>query len=179
MRLEGERFAILISGPLSTDGLTQLAGQIGAAMAQAIQVGERALFSSLSIGVSLYPNDGGDAETLVKNAESALHRAQQEGGAALRCYAQEMNARALQRLELENELRVALERGELDLHYQPQVELSSGRIVGAEALLRWRHPVRGMVSPADFIPLAEESGLIEPIGAPGPRGGWGGGPHRR
>lgn len=121
-------------------------------------------FLTASIGISFFPKDGADAETLLKNADTAMQRAKEKGRDNFQIYAQDMHIRALERLTLEQELRYAIERNQLELYYQPQVSVSEGRAVGVEALLRWHHPRHGQVSPMVFIPLAEESGLIEMIG---------------
>jgi EAL domain-containing protein (putative c-di-GMP-specific phosphodiesterase class I) len=117
-----------------------------------------------SVGIALYPEDGEDLETLSKNADTAMYRAKQEGRQCYRFFTQEMQAHSERNLQLVNALRHALERDQLYLYYQPQVTLQDGHIVGAEALLRWQHPELGIVSPAEFIPVAENSGLILPIG---------------
>jgi diguanylate cyclase (GGDEF)-like protein len=123
------------------------------------------VYIGASIGVALYPTDGQDSETLQSHAESALHQAKQQGRGLLRFFSPEMSRRARERLRLEAELRHAIEHDELLLYYQPQIDLRSGEIVGLEALVRWRHPQRGLVPPGEFIPLAEESGLVVELGA--------------
>lgn len=122
------------------------------------------LLITASIGIAMYPENGGDFETLSKCADVAMYRAKREGRNNFRFFTTEMQVHSSRRLQLENALRRALERGQLSLHYQPQMSLQDGRIIGAEALLRWQHPELGMVSPAEFIPIAEDSGLILPIG---------------
>ena len=122
------------------------------------------LFLSASTGLAVYPNDGPDAETLIQLATTARNHAKQSGGDCYRYFDPSMNAAALERMDLEGALRLALDRDEFELWYQPQYEVEGGELVGAEALLRWRHPERGLVSPLEFIPLAEETGLIERLG---------------
>lgn len=122
------------------------------------------VFVTTCVGIALYPLDGVDANTLLKNAEAALHHAKDEGRGGFQYYAKQMNATAWQRLTLEMELRHALERNEFVLHYQPKVDLVSGKVNGTEALLRWQSPERGLVVPGVFIPLLEETGLILPVG---------------
>jgi EAL domain-containing protein (putative c-di-GMP-specific phosphodiesterase class I) len=118
-----------------------------------------------SIGVSIYPDDGADAETLIKNADTAMYHAKEHGRHSFQFFKPEMNVRAVERQSIEEDLRCAIERNEFTLHYQPKINLTTRTITGAEALLRWTHPPRGSVSPAQFIPIAEDSGLIVPIGA--------------
>ena len=124
----------------------------------------REVFITASVGIALYPQDAKDPESLMKSAELAMYRAKESGRNAYQLYTAEMQTSITERLALESKLRRALERGELALHYQPQVDLRTNRIFGCEALLRWNHPDLGMVSPAKFIPLAEETGMIIPIG---------------
>lgn len=122
------------------------------------------LFITTSVGISLCPFDGEDMETLIKNADTAMYRAKENGRNNYQFYTMSMNAKALEKLRIENNLRKALEKEEFILHYQPQIDAVTGEITGSEALLRWVHPELGLVSPADIIPLAEETGLIIPIG---------------
>ncbi|MEZ5614829.1 MAG: EAL domain-containing protein [Rhodocyclaceae bacterium] len=160
---EGDLFALLASGEGASDAVSRLVERIRAAAESPLQTEGRDLFVTFSIGIACFPQDGTEADNLVRNAESALQKALREGSNGVQYYSQELNARALDRLELEHELRQALARDELELHYQFQVA-AAGNVIGVEALARWRNPRRGMVSPVNFIPLAEETGLIVPIG---------------
>ena len=117
-----------------------------------------------SLGVAVYPSDGHDAETLVRNADSAMYRAKEQGRDNYQLYTPAMNAKAIERLSLESRLRQAVANDELELHFQPFIDLNTAEVLGAEALLRWRHPELGMIAPGEFIPIAELSGLIVPIG---------------
>jgi diguanylate cyclase (GGDEF)-like protein len=134
------------------------------AMALPFEAGGRTFHLTASVGVSLFPTNGQDTEKLLSFAELALYQAKQQGGNCVAFYEAKMNAEVQGRLALERDLRQALEAGQFELHYQPQVDLASGAVAGVEALLRWRHPQRGAVSPAEFIPVAESSGLILPLG---------------
>jgi diguanylate cyclase (GGDEF)-like protein len=160
---EGDLFAMLVSGEAVSATVSRLVERVMAAVESPLQVEERDLFVTFSIGVARFPQDGTEADTLVRNAESALQKAIRAGSNGVQYYSQELDARALDRHELEHELRLALMRSELDLHYQLQVD-REGHGIGFEALARWRNPLRGMVAPINFIPLAEETGLIVPIG---------------
>ena len=162
-RLGGDEFAILLGELAGEDDVGPVARKVLEHLTLPYQLGARDLTVTASLGISLYPRDGQDGETLLRNADVAMYRAKEEGG-CFRFYAPEMNRRVMETLEMEADLRRALEREELCLHYQPKVALATGKIHGAEALLRWRHPQRGMVAPGTFIPLAEETGLILPIG---------------
>jgi EAL domain-containing protein (putative c-di-GMP-specific phosphodiesterase class I) len=133
-------------------------------LSQPLSIEERELVVTCSIGIAVYPDDGRDAETLIRNADAAMYHAKELGRANYQFFTEQMNQAASRRLQLENDLRRALRKGELRLHYQPIVEGASGRIAGHEALARWQHPERGLVYPAEFIQLAEETGLILKIG---------------
>ncbi|MBW7902453.1 MAG: EAL domain-containing protein [Rhodocyclaceae bacterium] len=163
-RLGGDEF-VVVCAESSIEGAAGVARKILAAVSQPFVVDGHHLTVTPSIGIGLFPQDGRDFQTLLKHADTAMYRAKESGRNAYQFFAREMNEAALERLMLENSLRVALERRELVLHYQPQVELAGGRIVGAEALVRWQHPQLGTIPPAKFIPIAEACGLIVPIGA--------------
>jgi EAL domain-containing protein (putative c-di-GMP-specific phosphodiesterase class I) len=135
-----------------------------AAMVAPYSIDQQDLHVSVSIGISIYPSDGVEAETLIQNADNAMYHAKEAGSNNYQFFKQDMNVRAVRRQSLEASLRRALERHEFELHYQPKIDLKSGKITGVEALIRWRHPERGLISPAEFIPIAEGCGLIVPIG---------------
>jgi len=163
-RLGGDEFVIVLEELPQADLATLLACKVLEVMKAHFTLAGQEFFVNCSIGISLFPKDGQDGPTLLKNADTAMYRAKERGRNMIQFYAAEMNARAFERLTLENGLRHALEAGELMLHYQPQVDLASSQIIGMEALLRWRHLKLGMIAPAEFIPLAEATGLIVPIG---------------
>ncbi len=164
-RIGGDEFAVLMPDLERVELAAQLARRIGAALNSPFIIDGREFFVSASIGVTTYPEDADDAETLLRHSVSALAQAKQRGGNACVFYSRKFDDRAMERLTLESELRRALERAEFELHYQPKVDLQTGAIIGAEALIRWRHPERGMIPPGMFIAIAEESNLIVPIGA--------------
>jgi EAL domain-containing protein (putative c-di-GMP-specific phosphodiesterase class I) len=133
-------------------------------LAQPYRIGESELHSAASIGLTFYPDDGEDGETLMKNADTAMYHAKSQGRNNIQFFTAEMNRITLKRLKLDHELRVAMETKQFELHYQPQLDSRDGRIVGVEALVRWHHPRDGLTSPAEFIPVAEETGLILQLG---------------
>ncbi|MDO9064480.1 MAG: GGDEF domain-containing phosphodiesterase, partial [Sulfuricella sp.] len=141
-----------------------VAEKILGSLARSFRIEGNTLHTTPSIGISLYPHDGDSIESLMKNSDTAMYHVKSMGRNNFQFFSPEMNQSSAERLLLEDCLHRALERGEFAMHYQPLVEIASGRLVGAEALIRWHHPERGMVSPHEFIPLAEESGMILPIG---------------
>ncbi len=163
-RQGGDEFIIVLNDMPNTRAPARVAEKILGSLAEPFDVDTHRIGTSFSIGIAVYPNDGRDPESLMKNADTAMYHAKESGRNTFRFFTEAMNANALERLQLESALRQALERNELTLYYQPQVSLKDGMVVGAEALLRWQHPQRGFISPARFIPIAEESGLIVPIG---------------
>ena len=165
-RIGSDEFAMLRARCGSLEEVSQLAQQLLDALAEPLRVGRSELHVSASVGIALWsPSEGVETQPLMTNAGTALRLAKAQGGAAYRFHAQDMNDELRDRLELERDLRYAIERGELELVFQPKVALSQGRFSGAEVLLRWHHPTRGSVSPSVFIPLAEACGLISTIGA--------------
>jgi diguanylate cyclase (GGDEF)-like protein/PAS domain S-box-containing protein len=164
VRLGGDEFTVLLDDFDTAQGAVALALRVMESMAEPFSIGEQELAVSVSVGIAVYPNDGTTFESLLKNASSALYYAKEQGRNNFQFYTHSMNATAREKLDLENRLRKALERGELALHYQPKVDLNTGHIFGVEALMRWREPELGAISPARFIPVAEETGLIVPIG---------------
>lgn len=163
-RQGGDEFVVLLSDLIGGQDGYPVLRRVQQALAAPILIDGRGFYVTCSIGVSLYPRDGDDAETLLRNADMAMYRAKEAGRDAISFFTAEMDRQMQDRLDIEQELRHALERGELHLAYQPQVDADSGQVCGAEALLRWQHPRLGQVAPLRFIPLAEELGLIGPIG---------------
>jgi diguanylate cyclase (GGDEF)-like protein len=163
-RLGGDEFTVLLTRIQRPQQASRVADQIAGQLATEFRAAGHPAFLSASIGIVSYPGDGASAEELLRNADTAMYRAKGSGRAAVVYFEDRMNAEALERNVLDRDLRIALDRGELKLHYQPLYDLAQGRIRSAEALLRWSHPKKGMIPPGHFIPIAEESGLIEQIG---------------
>jgi len=163
-RLGGDEFVLILNGQPSEEVIFRAMQRITSAVAQPMTIEGKELIVTCSGGISLYPQDGLDVDTLLKNADAAMYRAKEQGRNNCTFYTSEMNQRVNERLSLENGLRRAIERQELILRYQPRVDLKTGRIAGAEALVRWLHPEWGLIAPDRFIPIAEETGLITRIG---------------
>lgn len=163
-RYGDDEFTIVIGDLLHSDSIMVTLHKVRAAFETAILLAGQDVYIGFSMGISVYPHDGRDPETLLKNADAAMYRAKANGRNQYQFYAPEMNARGQELLALETDLRRALEREELELYYQPQMDLRSGRIAGLEALLRWQHPRHGLMSPEDFVPMLEETGLVVPVG---------------
>jgi diguanylate cyclase (GGDEF)-like protein len=163
-RQGGDEFIIIIADVAAEDFVAAIAGKIKEAISRPVTLKGSEITVTCSIGISIFPKDGDDARTLINYADVAMYRAKEMGRNNFQFYSEEMNARSVARLTMERHLRNALANNEFTLHYQPKVSLRSGFITGMEALLRWKNPELGMVSPVNFIPLAEETGLIGPIG---------------
>jgi len=163
-RLGGDEFTVLLTHLASAQNAAKVAQRILESLNAPYQVDDRQVVLTASIGIALLVQDGNDVDTLLRNADAAVNAAQEKGRNTYQFYSQSMNVALAERLSLETDLRQALERSEFLLHYQPQVDIRRWEIVGVEALIRWQHPERGMVSPMTFIPLAEEVGLIDEIG---------------
>jgi diguanylate cyclase (GGDEF)-like protein/PAS domain S-box-containing protein len=163
-RFGGDEFALILSDLASPGDAARVAQKLMSVLHDVFVIEGRELFVTASVGVTLFPEDSSDADTLIKNADVAMYRAKELGRNAYQFYKSEMNASAVERMSMENHLRRALERGEFLLHYQPKVDLVSGKITGLEALLRWQHAELGLVQPVRFIPILEDNGLIVQVG---------------
>lgn len=163
-RMGGDEFAVVLEDVRHAGDMSDLAEQIIALLADPVELDGHSARISASLGIALYPQDGDDAMTLVRAADTAMYQSKQGGRNTYRFHRDDMAQAVRRRLELDHGMRRALAQGEFELWYQPQIELGSGRVIGLEALLRWRDPELGLISPLDFIPLAEENGLIVPLG---------------
>jgi EAL domain-containing protein (putative c-di-GMP-specific phosphodiesterase class I) len=163
-RLGGDEFVVLIEGQTDADALAHVARKLLAAIGEPVSIAARSLLVTGSIGIGLYPDDGADAATLLKNADAAMYLAKDRGKNNYQFYTAQLAEHSAQQYALEADLRAAIARDELQLYFQPKVRIADGTLVGMEALLRWMHPQRGLLLPGAFITLAEDSGLILPIG---------------
>ncbi|WP_097461388.1 EAL domain-containing protein [Mangrovitalea sediminis] len=163
-RYGGDEFVVVITDLVKPDHVLIILETLHQAFDRPFRIADTDLFVSFTTGIAFCPDDGTSVEALLQNADSAMYQAKSKGGREYRFYAPAMNERRHELLSLESELHWALARQEFVLHYQPQIDLCTGTVVGMEALLRWQHPQRGLVSPADFVPLLEETGLIVPVG---------------
>jgi len=162
-RLGGDEFVLLLPGA-NADGAARIAGKLQEVSRHHYQINHHELTMAPSMGIALFPDDGEDFDTLTQSADVAMYQAKLDGRNTFRFFTPEMQAQSVRALQLQNALRRALERNQLSVHYQPQVDLPTGRVHGVEALLRWQHPDWGTIAPAEFIPIAEDSGQILPIG---------------
>jgi diguanylate cyclase (GGDEF)-like protein/PAS domain S-box-containing protein len=163
-RISGDEFAVVLADLARPDDASIVAQKALDALAKPFDLGGNEAYVTASIGIAVYPADGEDAETLLKSADMAMYRAKESARNSYCFFTAEMNQRSVAKVQLNTDLRRALERDEFTLHYQPKVDLASGKLRGMEALLRWKHPSRGLVSPGEFIPALEDSGLILPVG---------------
>jgi diguanylate cyclase (GGDEF)-like protein len=163
-RLGGDEFVVILDQCGEIDDVQRIATELLRVLAKPMELAGHECHTTASIGIAMYPANGADALTLTKNADMAMYLAKEDGKNGYRFFSKEVNTQSIERLSLESALRRALERDQFTLNYQPKVDMVTGQITGVEALLRWTHPDLGNISPAQFIPLAEETGLIVPIG---------------
>ncbi len=163
-RLGGDEFAVIIEGIDSPEDAISIADNLTTILEHNVRLDDQETYTSASIGISIYPDDGKDARTLLKNADTAMFRAKENGRHCFQFYKPELSVSAMERLDLEISLKAAFENDEFLIHYQPVIDIDKNEIVGVEALLRWQHPDKGMIQPADFMPTLENSGLITVLG---------------
>ena len=163
-RLGGDEFVVVLEEAVERPEVERVAGELLSVLSQPLELSGHECHTTASIGIAMYPSDGTDMQTLTKNADMAMYLAKEDGKNGFRFFSKEIRTQSIERLTLESALRRALERDQFSLHYQPKIDMASRQITGVEALLRWNHPELGAVSPGQFIPLAEETGLIVPIG---------------
>ncbi len=163
-RLGGDEFAVIVENIDGVDDAISIADNLSTVLEHNVRLDDQETFTGASIGIAIYPDDGEDARTLLKNADTALFRAKENGRHCFQFYKPEMSVTAMERLELENSLRKALDEDQFVVFYQPTIDIHKNEIVGVEALLRWEHPEKGIIKPIDFVPIAEDCGLIVPIG---------------
>ena len=163
-RIGGDEFTVILEDTSSSSDVVQVARKIINAVSRPVTVGNHQAFVGCSIGIAAYPEAGDDAESLLKHADMAMYQAKRVRGSAYRFFTDKMNVEAMNEMYLKADLRRGLRRNEFELYYQPRIELSTGKTVGLEALVRWNHPSKGIVMPGEFVPVAEESGLIVPLG---------------
>ncbi len=163
-RFGGDEFTILIPDIPNARAVAKIAKRIMETISEQFELDRQEIFVTPSIGISIYPHDGKTAESLLKNADVAMYAAKDKGRSGYHFFNETMNKKTFDKLTLENHLRKAIKRDEFTIYYQPKVEIKTGKLVGAEALLRWNHPTKGLITPSKFIPIAEETGLIKPMG---------------
>ncbi|MGD2054597.1 MAG: EAL domain-containing protein [Gammaproteobacteria bacterium] len=163
-RLGGDEFAVIVEGIDGVEDAISIADNLSTILEHNVRLEDQETFTGASIGIAIYPDDGDDSRTLLKNADTALFRAKEKGRHCFQFYKPEMSVNAMERLELENSMRKALDEDQFVVYYQPTIDIHKNEIVGVEALLRWEHPDKGIIKPNDFVPLAEDCGLIVPIG---------------
>lgn len=163
-RLGGDEFAVIIEGIDSPEDAISIADNLTTILEHNVRLDDQETYTSASIGIAVYPDDGKDARTILKNADTAMFRAKENGRHCFQFYKPELSVSAMERLDLENSLKAAFEKDEFLIHYQPVIDLNKNEIVGVEALLRWQHPDKGMIQPTDFVPTVENSGLIIALG---------------